>query len=262
MDNVEAVGHDNEATAWLVSELDDKGIDVSFTVNGSCENLHVKLRRHGLQRLQVIFGVRGRLRIEHHTNPRHARRNLLEQFQPLLDQRCFKIDKAGDVATRTRQAFDKTAADRIGDDYEDKRDGLGLAMQRGSHRRGVGQDHLWLQRYQLFRKLPRPINVPRSPTVVDAKVAVLEPSKGCKFLFERTKQVLRSRVVLVVAHQHANPLHPVWLLRAGGKRPCRRTADKRDEHPPPHCASEENASANARNLAPCEGTASAKWRPT
>src|SRR5437762_3056759 len=116
MNGVEAICHDNKAAAWLSSELDDDISDVSFAANGCWINLYVKLRRNGLQGLQVIFGVRCLLRIEHHTNPRHARRNLLEQLQPLRDQRCFKIDKARDVATRTRQTFDKTAADRIGDD--------------------------------------------------------------------------------------------------------------------------------------------------
>ena len=36
------------------------------------------------------------------------------------------------------------------------------------------------------------------------------------------------------AHQHADPPHPVGLLRAGRERPRRHAAEQRDELAPPH----------------------------
>ena len=46
---------------------------------------------------------------------RHARRDLLEQFQPFAAQAVFEDDETGGVAARPRQAIDEAGADRIGD---------------------------------------------------------------------------------------------------------------------------------------------------
>ncbi len=48
VNEAENVGHDNETPARLASELGDDSCDVGFAANGRCENLHVKLRGHGL----------------------------------------------------------------------------------------------------------------------------------------------------------------------------------------------------------------------
>ena len=57
---------------------------------------------------------------------RDARRNLLEQLQPLGTQRALEIDKSGDVAARPRQTFDEAATDRIGHHHEDDGNGARL----------------------------------------------------------------------------------------------------------------------------------------
>ena len=44
---------------------------------------------------------------------RHARRDLLEQFQPFPAHAVFELDKTGGVAARPRQAVDEAGADRI-----------------------------------------------------------------------------------------------------------------------------------------------------
>ena len=56
---------------------------------------------------------------------RHARRDLLEQFQPFPAQAVFELHEAGGVAARPRQAIDEAGADRIGDDREHDRHGAG-----------------------------------------------------------------------------------------------------------------------------------------
>ena len=56
---------------------------------------------------------------------RHARRDLLEQFQPFPAQAIFVLDKARGVAARPRKAIDEAGADRIGDKREYYRHGAG-----------------------------------------------------------------------------------------------------------------------------------------
>ena len=46
------------------------------------------------------------------------RRNLLEQFHELACQRRFRNVETGDIAARPREARDKAAADRIGNNRE------------------------------------------------------------------------------------------------------------------------------------------------
>jgi hypothetical protein len=51
--------------------------------------------------------------VEHGGDPRNARRDLLEQLQPLAAHRGFQIEETGDVAARPGQARDEAVADRI-----------------------------------------------------------------------------------------------------------------------------------------------------
>jgi len=48
---------------------------------------------------------------------RHARRDLLEQFQPFSAQAVFENHEAGGVAARPRQTIDKAGSDWIGGDH-------------------------------------------------------------------------------------------------------------------------------------------------
>jgi len=52
--------------------------------------------------------------IAQHRCPRHARRNLLEQFQPFPACAVFEQRKTGGVAAGPCQAPDQARADRIG----------------------------------------------------------------------------------------------------------------------------------------------------
>ena len=65
---------------------------------------------------QVNVCIRRRCRIEQHSGPVYARRNLLKQFHPLTGNRRLHNGETGGVATRPRQALDEAAADRIGND--------------------------------------------------------------------------------------------------------------------------------------------------
>ena len=68
----------------------------------------------GFEGIQIIFGKRRRCRVEQEGDPGDARRDLLEQPQPLAGEGRLHIDETGDVAARPREARDETAADWIG----------------------------------------------------------------------------------------------------------------------------------------------------
>src|SRR5262249_35817051 len=74
--------------------------------------------------------------------------------------------------------------------------------------------------------------------IVDVDIATLRPSTFFESLPERCDPRLGYRIVLGEIHQHADPPHPLWLLRARGKRPRDRSATHYfDEITPSHCLS-------------------------
>src|SRR6516162_3298798 len=76
----------------------------------------------------------------------------------------------------------------------------------------------------------RAINVARSPVIVHLDVACFRPTQVLQRLAESRNARLCLRIALGKAHQHADPPHPVGLLRARRERPsgCR-AAKQRDE---------------------------------
>src|SRR5262249_26088514 len=57
------------------------------------------------------------------------------------------------------------------------------------------------------------------------------------------------RVVLVIAHQHADAPHALGLLRPRHDRPGGRAAEERDERAPPHSITSSARSWNSRLIA-------------
>jgi hypothetical protein len=78
--------------------------------------------------------------IEKDQRPCHARRDLLEQRDPLRTDTELEQGKARGVATRPGQARDKARPDRIGDLREHDRHGAGGRQQRSHDRSAYGQD--------------------------------------------------------------------------------------------------------------------------
>ena len=77
----------------------------------------------------------------------------------------------------------------------------------------------------------------RRPASVDPDVAALRPPELLESLPERRDVGLCFRVALGIAHQHADPPHPLALLRPRRKRPRDgRAAEKCDELAPLHVA--------------------------
>src|SRR5262245_42112358 len=90
------------------------------------------------------------------------------------------------------------------------------------------QDHLGLQRDQLFREHLH-LRAGRRKAIVNTDIAAYRPSTLLEPLPECREAGPCFRIVLGKAHQHADPPHLVGLLRARRERPRGRAAEKRDE---------------------------------
>jgi hypothetical protein len=84
----------------------------------------------------------------------------------------------------------------------------------------MGEDHVWLQGNQLFRKRLKLIYSPGREASIETKIAALRPSELFKRLPERRQACLRFRIVFGVAGQYTDAPHAVGLLRVDRKRPC------------------------------------------
>jgi hypothetical protein len=111
-------------------------------------------------------------------------------------------------------------------------------LRRGGDRCPLRKDHIGLQRDQLFGKHRKPICLPGCKAIVDADIAVRQPSALLQSLPESSDPRLRIRVV-GETDQHADAWHLRRLLCACRERPkqrrrCRRRAatDERDELAP------------------------------
>ena len=70
------------------------------------------------------------------SDPRDDRRDLTQELEPFAAQRRFDIDEASEVAAGIGDVGDEAAADGIGDNGQDDRDGARLPLQRSGRRRG------------------------------------------------------------------------------------------------------------------------------
>src|SRR6478672_897774 len=128
MDGHEPVRHGDETAARLSPKSCDDLFDIGLAMDGGREWLHAEFYRGSFHGLHIDLRIWGRLRIEHHGDPRYAGRDLLKQIQPLAADRRLEIDEAGDVATGTRQALDQASADRIRYSRKHDRNCLRLAL--------------------------------------------------------------------------------------------------------------------------------------
>src|SRR3954451_13918775 len=156
----EDVGHHHKAAIRLTSLRRDDRLEVRRAVYRRGERLHAEGLSGGFEGAQVILGIWRRCRVEQECDPHDARRGLLEQLQPLAGHRGLDVDEARDVAARLLEVRDEAAADRIGNGYENDRNGSRLLQDRcgGACRRR--ENHIRLQRDELLRELvsamPRP----------------------------------------------------------------------------------------------------------
>src|SRR5262249_8095179 len=159
----------------------------------------------------------------------HVRRGLFEQAQPFAAHRALEILKAADIPARSRQAADKTGAERIGDLSKYDRDRTSEPLYLRQHRRPRGHDHVRGRTDQFRRSGLFAGRIADAPAIVDAHVAAVGPAQPLQRVEERCNAHLTFAVSLWVDDQHADAPRPLRLLRARRERPCRRAAEQRDE---------------------------------
>ena len=173
------------------------------------------------------------VRVPEHCHPRHSWRDLLEQLQPFGAHAVFESHEAGDVAARLRQAVDEAGADRIGDDHEDHRH-VADRLQQGvatvapvatmTSRASVANSAAYLRMCST------------SPAAQRTSIRTLRPSVQPNFRSPCTNAAMRafdsasSPAVLI-----NTPIRRILSAAARApQRPCRRTAQQRDELTPFH----------------------------
>src|SRR6266436_58770 len=111
------------------------------------------------------------------------------------------------------------------------------------------EDHIGLQRDQFFRDYLR-LRPGWRKASVDADIAAFRPSTLFQPLSECREASLRFRIVLGEPHQHADPPHPLALLRARRERPRgSRAAEHRDEPASVHSITSSARTKNDSGIA-------------
>src|SRR5262249_55436990 len=98
----------------------------------------------------------------------------------------------------------------------------------------VCHDDFRRKRDQFFRVSANPRRVTATPSDFKLHIAIFGPTQLMQQLYEhRETSLLGCRFGRT--HEHADPSHPVGLLRPRRERPCsRRAAEQRDEPAPVH----------------------------
>ena len=171
----EGIWHHDQAPIRRARVCGNDGFELGRVVNRCGARLHCEERGGGFEGVQLIFGVWRRYRVEQ-DGPLDARRNLLEQLQPLAGHRRLHIRKASDVAARPRKARDEAAADRIGKSRENDRDGARLLQQSRRVGRAMRKNQVGLQRDEFLGELGSRLGVVGCrPANVDLDIAALRP---------------------------------------------------------------------------------------
>src|SRR6266404_904479 len=152
--------------------------------------------------------------------PTHPRRDLLEHLQPFAADRGFKIVEPGNISTRTRQACDEAASDRIGHTDEDDRDGAGR-LHKSRHSRIAGdKDYIRRERDQFRSDDADVFDVFAWEPVINSNISAIDPTEVLEALPESREVGLPNLIVLCERDEHADAPQPIALLRARGERHC------------------------------------------
>jgi len=107
---------------------------------------------------------------------RNARRDLFEQLHPFSAQTVLKLHKAGNVATRSRQALDKSGAHRIGNNRKHNWNIARRPQRRHTCDPG-SQNNVGCERNELGRRFTCALGSVRIPPKFDPNVPSVRPSQ-------------------------------------------------------------------------------------
>src|SRR6516164_6801085 len=243
----EGIRHHDQATIRPASLCGNDAFELGRVANRCSDRLHGEGRSGGFEGSQPIFEICRRCWVEQEGYPVDARRNLLEQLQPLASHRRLHSDETGDVSSRPRKARDEAAADRIGNERENDGDGACLLQHRRGDRCALRKNEVGLQRDEFLRKSLHRLGVAGCrPAGVHPDIAALCPAELLKSLPQSRDAGLPYRIVRGEWHDHADAPHPFALLRARRERPGDRcAAEKRDELAPRHSITSSARASNA-----------------
>src|SRR5262249_4428282 len=107
----------------------------------------------------------------------------------------------------------------------------------------VCHDDFRRKRDQFFRVSANPRRITATPSDFKLHIAIFGPAQLMQQLYEhRETSLLGCRFGRT--HEHADPSHPVGLLRARRERPRRRPADERDERAALHSITSSAATSS------------------
>ena len=158
------------------------------------------------------FVVRRCRRVEHHRDFRHARRYLLEQFEPLSADSRLQVAEAGHVTAGTREVRDDVLANRIGHDGKDNRNGRRHTLHRHNDRRADRNDYIGLRGSDFHSRRCRMLRIGAAPAIIEMDVYVLGPTRRPHSPLERGNHRRGFRIVHIAHDQHGDLWHPAVCL--------------------------------------------------
>src|SRR5262249_53099417 len=168
---------------------------------------------------------------------------LMQQFEQLRRQQVAQEAHAGDIAPWSVEAGDKAKLDGVAADHEDDRYRRARCLDRECRGGGDRGDRCHPMVNQIGCQHWQLVVSPLGPAVFNPQVLTLDVAGLFQALAERRRVVcerLRRATMQKPNHRQRR------LLRARRDRPCRRTAEKRDELAP--AAHSITSSARASNV--------------
>ncbi len=183
--------HHDQAAIRLAREGRDGGLDLARVADVDRAQFHPHRRRHGLDSAQLA-DLEGVGRIPEDRSPRHARRDLFEQFQPFRADAVFEHRKTGGIAAGPCQAGDEAVAHGIGHLREHDRHGAGCLQQRRGDRGPGCQNDVRRERDQFRRVFAKAVGIAGGKAVIDRHVTADAPAPFLQPLQERRVAVPHS----------------------------------------------------------------------
>src|SRR5262249_41193260 len=220
--------HD-EPTICRAREGRNGALNLSQLAHVDWAHLDPERRRQGPDGRE-LSGSGGQRGVAKDPRPRHAWRDLFEQFQPFRAETVFEGSEPGCVAAWPRQTIDKAGADRIGDNHKHDRHGARRLQQRRRTRIAGSEDDIRRESHQVGCVGAEAIGTARSPSGLDLYIAADGPARLLQTLQKYSIARLSERIVGNKVMEDADAPHPLALLRARRKWPRRRrAAEQRDE---------------------------------